>query len=277
MKVKGRLQPVGTGGSSGSRRDPGRPAEPAHRPHRRDAAAADHPDRAAAPAAGAAMLRRGRRDRQDTPARRAARDGGRPRHVAGGRLPLVRHGVALRALHRDAAQVDRRRGGRSRPGSPDEAPREARALLPASQIPDVLPYLARLLWIKLDRDEDDSLAALAPEELAARHPARLRTWMARSPRRARSSSRSRTSTGPTRPRASSPTMSSSWPTARRCCSSATSRIDPESEGWKIRARGLDGLPAPRGRAAARPAETTRRSSCSTRGPRAASSTRPSST
>jgi class 3 adenylate cyclase len=41
-------------------------------------------------------------------------------------------------------------------------------LLPAAQLPDVLPFLARLLGIKLDGSEDDSLRQLTPEELAAR-------------------------------------------------------------------------------------------------------------
>ena len=78
------------------------------------------------PRAGAADGR-GRRHRQDAPAGRAAQRLRRPGLVAGGRMPLVRHRIPLLAVHRDAAQVDRRRGGRGRPGDPHEAAREARA------------------------------------------------------------------------------------------------------------------------------------------------------
>ncbi len=115
-------------------------------------------------------------------------------------------------------------------------------LLPASQIPDVLPFLARLLGIKLDGDQDDSLAALSPEELAARLRRAYVAWIG-----------AIASQGPVVVAVED--MHWADPSTRALAEDvleladsapivliATSRIDPESEGWKLRARGMMDFP-----------------------------------
>ena len=109
-------------------------------------------------------------------------------------------------------------------------------LLPASQLPDVLPYLARLLSIKLDPHDDDRLRRLAPDELRSGIRRAYRTWL-------------------TALAAKGPIVVAiediHWadPSTRELVDDVleladampmlficTSRIDPESEGWKIRVR-----------------------------------------
>src|SRR6266511_3837110 len=51
-------------------------------------------------------------------------------------------------------------------------------LLPAAQLADVFPYLARLLSIKLDRGDEERLRNLSPEELAAEVRRAYSTWIA---------------------------------------------------------------------------------------------------
>jgi predicted ATPase len=115
-------------------------------------------------------------------------------------------------------------------------------LLPASQIPDVLPFLARLLGIKLDGDQNDSLAALSPEELAARLRRAYVAWIG-----------AIASQGPVVVAVED--MHWADPSTRALAEDvleladsapilliATSRIDPESEGWKLRARGMMDFP-----------------------------------
>ena len=115
-------------------------------------------------------------------------------------------------------------------------------LLPASQVPDVLPFLARLLGIKLDGDQDDSLAALSPEELAARLRRAYVTWIG-----------AIASQGPVVVAVED--MHWADPSTRALAEDileladtapilliATSRIDPQSEGWKLRARGQMDFP-----------------------------------
>jgi class 3 adenylate cyclase len=111
-------------------------------------------------------------------------------------------------------------------------------LLPASQLADVLPFLARLLGIKLDGEEDDSLRRLTPEELAAKLRRAYTTWVG-----------ALASQGPAvvaledmhwadgSTRALAEDLLELADTAPILLI-ATSRIDPQSEGWKLRARGL---------------------------------------
>jgi predicted ATPase/class 3 adenylate cyclase len=115
-------------------------------------------------------------------------------------------------------------------------------LLPASQLADVLPFVARLLGIKLDGPEDERLRHLSPEELAAKLRGAYATWVA-----------ALASQGP----AVVAVEDIHWadPSTRALAEDlleladtapilliATSRIDPQSEGWKLRARGLMDFP-----------------------------------
>ena len=171
------------------------------------------------------------------------------RATAAGRVTWLEGGClsygtesAVRALHRDAAQVDRRRGGRGRPRSPHEAPREAgsAAGVPGPGRSSVPRAAAR---DQARRRPGRQPGRAQPRGARGEAAARVRApGSARSPRRGRSWSRSRTCTGPTRPRARSPKMCSSSPTAHPILLISTSRIDPESEGWKLRARGLMDFP-----------------------------------
>jgi class 3 adenylate cyclase len=111
-------------------------------------------------------------------------------------------------------------------------------LLPAYQLPDVLPFLARLLGIKLDGEGDDSPQQLSPEELAARLRKAYVAWVG-----------ALASQGPVvvavedmhwadpSTRALSEDLLELSETAPILLI-ATSRVDPQSEGWKLRARGL---------------------------------------
>jgi len=115
-------------------------------------------------------------------------------------------------------------------------------LLPASQLADVLPFLAKLLGIKLDGEEDDRLRHLSPEELAAKLRHAYVTWVG-----------ALASQGPI----VIAVEDIHWadPSTRMLAEDlleladtasilliATSRIDPQSEGWKLRARGLMDFP-----------------------------------
>jgi len=107
-------------------------------------------------------------------------------------------------------------------------------LLPASQVQEVLPCLARLLGVKLDQAEDQHLGRLPPEELAAEIRRAYSTWLsalaARGPvvvaiedlHWVDSSSRE-LAEGLLGLADASPILFV-----------GTSRIDPESEGWKLR-------------------------------------------
>lgn len=115
-------------------------------------------------------------------------------------------------------------------------------LLPASQLRDVLPYVARLLSVRLDGDEDEQIRGLAPEALAAEIRRSYGTWVA-----------ALASQGPVvvaiedihwadrSTRALAEDLLELADTAPILVI-ATSRIDPESEGWKLRARGLTDFP-----------------------------------
>lgn len=111
-------------------------------------------------------------------------------------------------------------------------------LLPASQLADVLPFLAKLLGVRLDGAEDDSLRHLSPEELAAKLRRAYVVWAG-----------ALGSQGPVvvavedvhwadpSTRALAEDLLQLAETAPILLI-ATSRIDPQSEGWKLRARGL---------------------------------------
>jgi class 3 adenylate cyclase len=115
-------------------------------------------------------------------------------------------------------------------------------LLPASQLADVLPFLAKLLGIKLDGEEDDRLRHLSPEELAGKLRQAYVTWVG-----------ALASQGPIviavedihwadpSTRALAEDLLELADTASILLI-ATSRIDPQSEGWKLRARGLMDFP-----------------------------------
>ena len=111
-------------------------------------------------------------------------------------------------------------------------------LLPASQVAEVLPFLARLMGIRLDGDEDDSLRHLSPEELAAKLRRAYATWVG-----------ALASQGPVVIAVED--MHWADPSTRALAEDlleladaapilliSTSRIDPQSEGWKLRARAL---------------------------------------
>src|SRR5829696_13751 len=115
-------------------------------------------------------------------------------------------------------------------------------LLPASQLPDVVPFLARLLGIRLDGDEDGSLQQLSPEELAARLRHAYVSWIG-----------ALASQGPV----VVAVEDIHWadPSTRALAEDLleladiapillipTSRVDPQSEGWKLRARALMDFP-----------------------------------
>lgn len=51
-------------------------------------------------------------------------------------------------------------------------------LLPASQLSDVMPYLARLLSLRLDPEDAERMNGLAPDQLAAEIRRAYRTWVA---------------------------------------------------------------------------------------------------
>jgi len=111
-------------------------------------------------------------------------------------------------------------------------------LLPASQLADVLPYLSRLLALKLDQEEETRMRQLSPEELAAEVRRAYVTWIdalaAQGPvvvaiedihwadRSTRMLAEDLLQLADTAP----------------ILLIAVTRIDPESEGWKLRVRGL---------------------------------------
>src|SRR5262249_29413869 len=114
-------------------------------------------------------------------------------------------------------------------------------LLPASQLPDVLPFLARLLGIRLDGDDDD-LSQLTPEELATRVRRAYVAWIA-----ALSSQGPVVVTVEDMHWADPPTRALAEDLLELADIApilliATSRIDPQSEGWKLRARALMDFP-----------------------------------
>ena len=107
-------------------------------------------------------------------------------------------------------------------------------LLPASQVQEVLPCLARLLGVKLDEADDERLGRLPPDDLAAEIHHAYGTWL-------------------TALAARGPVVVAiedfHWidPSSRELAGGllgladaspilfvGTSRVDPESEGWKLR-------------------------------------------
>jgi class 3 adenylate cyclase len=109
-------------------------------------------------------------------------------------------------------------------------------LLPASQLPDVVPYLTRLLSLRLDPDDDERIRALGPEALAAEIRRAYRAWIL-----------SLTRQGPV----VVAIEDINWAdrSTRELAEDlleladlapllfvATSRVDPSSEGWKFRVR-----------------------------------------
>ncbi len=114
--------------------------------------------------------------------------------------------------------------------------RSTLGLLPASQLQDVLPYLSRLLSLQLDPRDEERLRRLPPDELASEIRRAYRTWL-------------------TALAAKGPVVVAiedlHWadPSTRALFDDVieladavpmlfigTSRIDPESEGWKLRVR-----------------------------------------
>jgi class 3 adenylate cyclase len=111
-------------------------------------------------------------------------------------------------------------------------------LLPASQLPDVLPYLERLLSLRLDPPDEERLRRLAPDELGTEIRRAYREWIT-----------SLTRQGPVvvavedvhwADVASRQLAEALLELADRAplLLVATSRIDPASEGWKLRVRVL---------------------------------------
>jgi class 3 adenylate cyclase len=115
-------------------------------------------------------------------------------------------------------------------------------LLPAAQLADVFPYLARLLSVKLDREDEERQRNLTPEELAAEIRRAYSTWVS-----------ALASQGPVvvaiedlhwadrSTRALAEDLLELADIAPILII-AVSRIDPESEGWKLRVRGLTDFP-----------------------------------
>lgn len=115
-------------------------------------------------------------------------------------------------------------------------------LLPASQLADVFPYLARLLSVKLDRGDEERMRELSPEELGAAIRRSYSTWIA-----------ALASQGPVVVAIedihwadrSTRTLAEDLLELADIASIlliAVSRIDPDSEGWKLRVRGLTDFP-----------------------------------
>ena len=115
-------------------------------------------------------------------------------------------------------------------------------LLPASQLSNVLPSLARLLSLKLDPADEENLRRLSPHDLAAELRRSYRTWIESLARR-----------GPV----VVVIEDVHWadPSSRELVDEllelveltplllvATTRIDPDSEGWKVRIRALADYP-----------------------------------
>ncbi len=115
-------------------------------------------------------------------------------------------------------------------------------LLPASQLPDVLPSLARLLSLKLDPADEARLQRLSPHELAVELRRSYRAWIESLARR-----------GPV----VLVVEDLHWtdPSSRELIEEllelaehtqlllvATTRIDPDSEGWKVRIHALANYP-----------------------------------
>jgi class 3 adenylate cyclase len=111
-------------------------------------------------------------------------------------------------------------------------------LLPASQLADVLPYLARLLSVQLDSETDERLRILSPEDLAAQIRRAYSTWVA-----------SLVSQGPLV--VALEDLHWADPPSCRLAEElleltelapllvvAASRVDPASEGWQLRVRAL---------------------------------------
>ena len=112
------------------------------------------------------------------------------------------------------------------------------SLLPASEIPDVFPYLARLLAVRLDPDDDERLRQLSPEELAVEIRRAYSSWVASVARQ-----------GPV----VVAVEDLHWADPPSCALAeqllelveltpilvvATSRVDPASDGWRLRVLGL---------------------------------------
>jgi class 3 adenylate cyclase len=111
-------------------------------------------------------------------------------------------------------------------------------LLPASQLQDVLPYLARLLSVRLDGQEDDRIRGLPPDELAAEIRRAYHTWISALGQQGpvvAAMEDIHWADASTRELAEELLeLTDSVPLLLI----GTSRIDPESEGWKLRVRGL---------------------------------------
>ena len=115
-------------------------------------------------------------------------------------------------------------------------------LLPASQLSDVLPYLARFLSLKLDPEDEERLRRLSPHELAVELRRSYRTWIESLARQ-----------GPVV--VAIEDIHWTDPSSRELIDElhelvertpllllATTRIDPDSEGWKVRIRALSDYP-----------------------------------
>ncbi|MGH2996108.1 MAG: AAA family ATPase, partial [Gaiellaceae bacterium] len=109
-------------------------------------------------------------------------------------------------------------------------------LLPASELRDVLPYLGRLLSLRLDPEDDERLRRLAPEVLATEIRRAYQSWIASLARQ-----------GPVivaiedvhwADRSSRELADDLLELADRVplLLVATSRVDPASEGWRLRVR-----------------------------------------
>ena len=150
---------------------------------------------------------------------------------------LLRHETPLRPVHPDAARLGRDRRRRAGALRPHEAPREARARYRWQSSRTCFPYLARLLSVRLD-PETTSVSTTLPEELAAEIRRAYKHWLV-------SIARER------------PVVVAiedlHWADPPTCELAeqlldlvdltpilvvATSRVDPTSDGWRLRVRAL---------------------------------------
>ena len=111
-------------------------------------------------------------------------------------------------------------------------------LLPATQLADVFPYLARLLSVRVDPEDEERLRGLAPDALGAELRRSYKTWLS-----------SLTRQGPVV--VAIEDLHWADPSTRELADDlletcdlaplllvATSRVDPASEGWRLRVRVL---------------------------------------
>jgi class 3 adenylate cyclase len=111
-------------------------------------------------------------------------------------------------------------------------------LLPASQLPDVLPYLERLLSLKLDAEDDERLRRLAPDALGAEIRRAYREWITALTRQGPVVVATEDVHWADTPSRELAEALLELADRAPLLMVATSRIDPASEGWKLRVRVL---------------------------------------